>query len=181
MNERDLLRKLNIDLITGDHNPIIKTFEDIWSHLYVIEIDVYHKNGGELIFYIINDDKRKFIFYRDGGNASFWSSYINYWQIFEYRFNLRSSEIQTITMFLIEQALINIKTLPNYPSELSSIPVEQVSNKIKDKSSSLREYIEAALEKITVVPHPLNNIYYGDLYNVLGNIKYFFNDSYDNR
>ena len=101
----DTKRQLSIDLITDTPNDIITWFNDLWSRMHVIETEVYYRNGGELIYYIINDNQKEYIFYHDKKYNSFWCSHYRYWTILESKFNLSYTDIQDVTEILVENAL----------------------------------------------------------------------------
>ena len=107
MIDNSIVRQVNIDLITGDHNPIIEWFNDLCTKLYIIEAEVYHNDGGELIYYMIDHGINKWIFFRDDKNDEFWCNYSNYWSILELKFDINNIEIQNISKVLVENALNN--------------------------------------------------------------------------
>ena len=102
-----LIRQLKIDMITDAYNPIIEWFNSIWNDLYVTETSVYHNNGGELIYFILNNDVKKIIFYQDDSNENFWCHYDNYWSILESKHKLNYKDIQSINKFIVENGLNN--------------------------------------------------------------------------
>ena len=134
-SKEEILRQLKIDLITSDYNPILEWFNDLWSHLYVIEADVCHEDGGEFIYYRIINNVKVYIFYQDNSNK-FWCNYKHYWLNFVSKFNLEYSEIQSITKMLIENSLNN-SIAPNpiythvYNDEIYSV-LNNINKRIND-------------------------------------------------
>ena len=103
-------RQLKIDLVTGDHNPITECFVEIWSKLHVLKTNVFHNNGGELIYYENTDSGKQWVFIEDIKNEQFYCNYEYYWSILSTRFDLEYFEIQTITKLMVENILNN--TIP---------------------------------------------------------------------
>jgi hypothetical protein len=102
-----LSRQVQIAIITDMPNPIVDWFNGIWNQLDIIETDVYHSNGGEIIYYRTIDGKKTMIFYQDDDSGKFWCNYIHYWIILTENYNLSYKEIQSITKILIDNALNN--------------------------------------------------------------------------
>lgn len=100
-----LIRQITIDLITGAQNPIIDLFNVIWVELCNIEADVYHYDGGEVIYYMILDGEKEAIFYLDIDNNDFWCDYEHYWSLFESKFKFQYYNIVGITKILMDNAL----------------------------------------------------------------------------
>ena len=121
-------------MITDTPNPIIEWFNDIWSKMYITETNVYHTQGGEYIFYQIIDNEKKWIFLRDDKNSRFLCEYYNYWSVFESKFSLKYTEIQTITKLLVENALN--ESIPNFFQCLSDTKV--VDNALNNSVPSPR-------------------------------------------
>ena len=111
MNNNSIVRQLNIDLITDEPNPLLNWFNSIWSQLNIIETDVYHNDGGELIYYKIFDNVEKMIFYQDNKNDIFWCSYDNYWSILENMLIRDYYIIHDITKLLVDNALNTVTTI----------------------------------------------------------------------
>ena len=103
-----MIRQLQIDLITNDYNPIIYWFDNnIWSNIKIMEVDVLHKNGGELIYYIVIDNIKKWIFYRNDEFDKFLCNYDYYWSFLETRFYFNYKDIQNVTKMLIYNVMDN--------------------------------------------------------------------------
>jgi len=108
-----LLRSINIDLLLDQHNPIIDRFNSIWVNLHIVETNVYHKNGGELVYFRIDKmGKKEWIFYQDMLMNKFWCNYNRYWVILKADFNINYDEIQIITKLLVNNANCNLTTPP---------------------------------------------------------------------
>ena len=110
MDDTIIKRRINIDLITDAPNPTIEWFNGIWEQLSTFEIDVYHYDGSEVIYYI-NGEKPQWIFYQDNKWGRFWCNLSIYWLPLASKFDLNYEEIQVITKLLVENALNNKITL----------------------------------------------------------------------
>ncbi len=99
-----LARQLSIDFITDTPNPIIEWFSTLWSTLLVIETDVYHDEGGELIYYRIVDGKKQWIFYQDS-STDYWCNDELYWTFLVTQFKVNWGDISAITKVLVENSL----------------------------------------------------------------------------
>ena len=95
------IREIKIDLLTGNKNPIVELFNEITKYTMIIKCDVYHKHGFEFIYH----KDGEWIFYQDSQNGEFWCNYTRYWSLFESNLKLEYQEIQTITKYLVEEAL----------------------------------------------------------------------------
>jgi len=101
-----LIRTTQIDLLLGNTNHVIDYFNSLWATLHIIEVDVYHKSGGEFIYYTLNKlGNKEWIFYQDVAASHFWCNYSKYWIVFCVEFDLTYTETQTITKILIDNAL----------------------------------------------------------------------------
>lgn len=111
-----LVRQLQIDMIADEVNPILEFFNDLLSKLNIIETNVYHNNGGEIIYYIIESNVKIPIFFQDAKNNIFWCNYNHYWLIIESKFVLNYDDVQCITKYLVESVLnIHIEAPMTYP------------------------------------------------------------------
>ena len=120
---------MKIDIITETYNPIIEWFDVLWSKLHVIETDVYHNNGGEIIYYINGDGGfREYIFYIDDVNKFFWCNLNNFWNILKNTFGFIYAEIQDITEFLVERALGRDIPMPQVDYSLIGNVVDRILN-----------------------------------------------------
>ena len=117
--ESSISRQLKIDLITDTPNPIIEWFISIWYKLYVVERNVMHCNGGEMIYYI-NGDVKKCIFFRDDRRGIFRCDFTNFWTTLELSILGKSNdyilpndytECQVITKILVEYLLGDSSTI----------------------------------------------------------------------
>ena len=95
-------RQIKIDLITGDYNPIIEWFNDLWSKLLIMETNVFNEKGGEFIYHTLDND---FLFYIDIQNGLYYCDLVNYWQHLESRLDHRYDELLTISKTLLEHVL----------------------------------------------------------------------------
>ena len=105
------LRDIKIDILTGNKNPIVDLFNEITKDTMIIKCDVYHKHGLEFIYFANAKTAEQYhkdgewIFYQDCKNEKFWCNYTRYWSLFESNFGLDYVEIQSITKYLVEEAL----------------------------------------------------------------------------
>ena len=147
-----IVRQLNIDIITDTPNPIVEWFNDIWSRLYIIETNVFHKNGKEFIYYIIDDDKKRgFFFFQDNKNDKFWCDYDKYWSVLTSKFSLNYHDIQMVTKLLVENALNNSVATPPPRKGYFARLVENVLN------NSVATPVESDIYSNWKVENVLNN------------------------
>jgi hypothetical protein len=100
-----LVRQLTIAMITEEPNEIIDWFNALLSKLIVLQTDVFHPEGEELIYYIMVEGARQFIFYRDDANGKFLCDYYTYWLPYVLKHDLDTEVIEAITKFLVDNAL----------------------------------------------------------------------------
>ncbi len=122
------LRDIKLDLIMGNQNPIIELFHEITSEIEIINCNVYNKDGLEFIYH--KDDQ--WIFYQDCKNEKFWCNFTTYWSFFESKLGLEHLEIQSITKYLVEEAL---KREVVSPSSQKTIPFTKVEEALKREVS----------------------------------------------
>lgn len=154
----NLIRQIQIDLITNDTNPIVEWFNNLWNKLDVIKTNVYHINCGEIVYYL-NGNRKQYIFYQDDENDRFWCNSDHYWKILINDFNLNYNEIQTVTKLLVENALN--KTVAT-PVPLVTKWHEMVENSINNSSN-------AVSNTVIVTPTELNGSFERLLENALNN------------
>jgi hypothetical protein len=103
------IRDIKIDLLMGNQNPIVDLFREITKDLQIINCDVYNKDGMEFIYFVPtkseDNSECEWIFYQDCKKEEFWCNYTKYWSFFESNLRLEYGEIQTITKYLVEEAL----------------------------------------------------------------------------
>lgn len=100
MDNKTFARTLVIDYITGQYNVYITQFNALWEHMSVIETNVFHKFGGEIIYYY--PVTKEFVFYQDNKTDLFLCSYKKYWSMFEDKYQLNSIQISTLTKTMID-------------------------------------------------------------------------------
>ena len=154
------IRQVQIDLITDTPNEIVEWFSDLWSKLYIIETDVYHNDGGELIYYMIDHGKKQWVFYQYNKNDIFWGHYKNYWSLIKNRFDLGYSDIQGVSKLLVENALSNSVATPHV---IHLNKYEQVENSLNISvatpfnSKIMDNYlVECALNNSVSIPNDSN-------------------------
>lgn len=108
------IRNINIDYYLNEDNiNIIDTFfNHIWSDLYILSTNVYHKKGGEFILYNKNRD---WIFFYDEYNSTIVCSKERFWDIFKALTNFTDFEIQEVSRVKIDNVL-NINKKPYHAS-----------------------------------------------------------------
>lgn len=115
------LRDIKIDLLTGSQNPAIDLFNQITCGIEIICCDVYENHGLEFIYH----KDGEWIFYQDCKNEKFWAHYYRYWSPFESKLGLEYLEIQSITKYLVEEALKREVSTPIISKIQSSMGVEE--------------------------------------------------------
>ena len=133
MSNNSLVRQLKIDLITDTPNDIITWFNELWSNMHVIEVDVYEKgSGGAFIYYIVRNNENRFIFFVNYGFKTCWCANDNYWEIIERMFSLDYIDIQYITKILLENNIDRSIMIPtpikSYTSELIDKTLYEYTN-----------------------------------------------------
>ena len=174
-----LIRQIKIDLVLNNPNDIIEWFNGIWSKIHLIETDVYHKDMNELIYYIIIDGKKQWIFYQDRKNERFWCNYNNYWSIISTRFYCEYDAIQAITKVLVENALNNsVSTLKLELSSMTSMVENALNNTNhivistpRNEGLDFYNSVENALNNSLSTPVQSLNTQDRIIDNVLSNIK----------
>lgn len=115
----DIIRQVQIDLITGMPNPIIHWFNGIWYGLTSVHTNVFHNNGGEFIYYQRNlDGHPKVVFFLDTNNGKLLYEETTFASIMRAQFNLGHIEENKITKKLVEDKL-RISNIIPYSSVLS--------------------------------------------------------------
>jgi hypothetical protein len=99
-------------MITDTPNVIIQFFNSIWFNLCVIETNVYHQNGGEIIYYLDNGSSKQWIFFQDNKNDRFWCNNVHFWSFFDMELSIPYGGVQTIVKMLVENGLNNNITTP---------------------------------------------------------------------
>ena len=95
------VRDIKLDILMGNQNPIVDLFNEIIDGIRIINCDVYNNTGLEFIYFKDNE----WIFYQDIKNKSFWCHNDRYWLKFKDEFKLEYEVIQSITKYLVEDAL----------------------------------------------------------------------------
>ena len=122
------LRDIKLDLLMGNQNPIVDLFNEITSGIKIINCNVYNEDGLEFIYH----KDGEWIFYQDSKNEKFWCSNARYWTLFRSKFDLSYEEIQSITKYLVEEALKRELTTPSESIINSLFSVEEALKKELD-------------------------------------------------
>ncbi len=105
------IRDIKIDLLLGAQNPIVDLFQEIAKDLRILNCNVYNEDGLEFIYF---NKENQWIFFQDAKNGKFWAHYKRYWERFEYQLQLKYKEIQALTKFLVEDALLREVDVSNF-------------------------------------------------------------------
>jgi hypothetical protein len=147
------VRDIKIDLVIGNQNPILERFKEMTKDLKIIKCDVYNEGGLEFIYY---NKEREWIFYQDVENGEFWAHYSRYWEILKTEFGLGYKEIQTLTKFLVEEALKRKVVAPNSPFSFLTKKVEEALKREVAEPSCMhlntRKRVEEALKREVAEP-----------------------------
>lgn len=151
-----IVRQLKIDLITDTPNRIIEWFNGIWNTLCIIETNVYHKDGEEFVYYVVNDLGKQWFFYQDDKNDRFWCNYNHYWAFLENKLSINYSGIQEITKLLVDNALNNSVATPQNTSKYIPNTVDDTLNKSVAIPQDAKGYqwckVDNAFKNIVVTP-----------------------------
>ena len=93
-------RQMQIDLITGEFNPIVDWFIEAFSDLVLHECDIFHKKGGEVLYFIPKTSK--WIFYQDNDRKILYCNSKHYYKELNYLYNMQYKDIYGISKILIE-------------------------------------------------------------------------------
>lgn len=139
------VRDIKLDLLFGNDNEIINLFNEITDGIEIVNTNVYNEDGLEFIYH----KDGKWIFFQDAKNGKFWCSNLRYWTLFINKFDLSqcvksklkfeyiNEEIQSITKFLVEEAL---KIEVRKPIGMDSAKTFLVAEKLKQENRSRRRY-----------------------------------------
>lgn len=146
------LRDIKLDLLMGNQNPIVDLFNKITDGIKIINTNVYNNDGLEFIYFVENSQKEtEWIFYQDVKNEEFWCNNGRYWSLFESNFDLEYEEIQSITKFLVEEALKREVSTPKTRYKNSNFKVEEALKrevgKIDNEVLYVSELVEEALKR----------------------------------
>lgn len=110
-----LLRQLQIAVITDTSHPIIDWFNAICMDMYALEANVYHQDGGEIIYYHqYPGNIKRIMFFRNDDRDVFWCDFERYWNIIQVEFGITYSVAQDITKILLDSSL-GSDVLPGKP------------------------------------------------------------------
>ena len=154
------LRDIKLDLLFGKQNPIVNLFNQITKDIKIINCEVYHKEGIEFIYY--KDDQ--WIFYQDCNNEEFWCNHDIYWSLFESNFDLEYEDIQSITKYLVEEALKREVDTPGGVTYTNTSRVEEALKRELNTTywigsptiDSVIDSVEQALKREVGKPEALN-------------------------
>ena len=149
------IRDIKLDLLMGNSNPILDLFNKITYDIQIINCDVYNEDGLEFIYFSENIDtnENEWIFYQDIKNKKFWCNYSNYWSLFENELSLAYEEIQSVTKFLVDEALKKEVVTPGF--RYGSVGVDDALNRelntdpkiIRTKLLSVEEALKREIAK----------------------------------
>lgn len=101
-----ILRRIKIDVITDNTNPIVEWFDKYWDGLLIFKTNIA---DGSIFYYKprkSDDDILPYrtIFYLNSKDDKFFCDNV-YWDEFGKMFNLSYTEVQLVTKFLTENKL----------------------------------------------------------------------------
>lgn len=131
------LRDIKIDLLMGNQNPIVDLFNKITTGVEIVNTNVYNEDGLEFIYH----KDGEWIFYQDVKNEKFWCSNARYWQLFINKFDLIYEEIQSITKFLVEEALKREVSTPKNAVYSKSKKVDEALKQMKHSNKSFKHHL----------------------------------------
>lgn len=148
------LRDIKLDLLMGNQNPIVDLFKEITNDLKIINTNVYNEEGLEFIYY--QPSTNEWIFFQDAKNGKFWCNFATYWSLFESKLGLEYLEIQSITKYLLEEALKREVTTTPRSFFPTNIRVEEALKRevttISISKSSVPIQVEEALKRELTKP-----------------------------
>ena len=146
------LRDIKLDLLMGNQNPIIDLFCEITSGIEIINCNVYNEEGLEFIYH----KDGQWIFYQDAKNGEFWCNFSTYWSFFECKLGLEYLEIQSITKYLVEEALKREVTTPcSHEWQLLLLVEEALKREVATPTPKLERekvYVQDALKREVATP-----------------------------
>ena len=157
------LRDIKLDLLMGNQNPILDLFNEITSGIKIINCNVYNEEGLEFIYFVpAKSRKNEWIFYQDAQNGEFWCNFSTYWSFFECKLGLEYLEIQSITKYLVEEALKREVATPQNTHGSITLGVEEalkreVATPIFSKPT-LHSAVEEALKREVATPEEVNRL-----------------------
>ena len=99
-------RTVQIDIILDNTNELIEWFDQLWDGMMVKEINAFHFDGGEYIYYKLGENNREnVLFFRDDKNLKFWYKENPICYDLGCDFGLYNDEIMSVLKVLIDNKL----------------------------------------------------------------------------
>ena len=137
------VRDIKLDLLFGNDNEIINLFNEITDGIEIVNTNVYNEDGLEFIYH----KDGKWIFFQDVKNGKFWCSNARYWTLFTSKFDLSYEEIQSITKFLVEEALKKEVSTPQISFGLGIVWVEEALKNEVNTPQSLKGFVASMVDE----------------------------------
>ena len=154
------LRDIKLDLLMGKQNPIVNLFDEITKDIKIINTNVYNEEGLEFIYY--QPSTNEWIFFQDAKNDNFWCNFATYWSFFESK--LGYLEIQSITKYLVEEALKREVSTPKSPDVKALCLVEEALKREVGTPKSMNliplQKVEDALKREVATPSTAQVIHF---------------------
>jgi hypothetical protein len=131
-----IIRQVQIDLITEASNEMLDWFNEFWDLLEVVETNVYHKDGGEVIYYYSSSKANKQpIFLIDIRFHVLWCNTL-FWRCIENHIKKANNEkcnseiIQDTIKLILENKLNTTLPIPDYRNNHRHATTQDALNKI---------------------------------------------------
>lgn len=116
MTDTGSVRRLKIDMIIDNSNPIMEWFDEYWKDMLVLEVNT---DNGSIFYYKefeANIFQYRTIFYINASNNKFFWLDHNYWaEISNKFFWLDHALVQQITKILVENKTgMKLEAIPNF-------------------------------------------------------------------
>lgn len=102
MDNSGIIRSIKIDLLLDNHNPIIEYYNNICESLVCVDLNVYHLDGSEQLYYINGTCEKEWVFYYDSTYGVFYCSPNHFLKALQNKFNIS----QTSACFEITKLIL---------------------------------------------------------------------------
>ena len=114
MDYKSLFRRLTINLIIGQSDPIIDMFKSVWDTISVVNVCTDSSGNMQMVYYTPDKNWKLYI---DHDGDLVWINYSFIWVYLEINYTLKHREIQNIIALLItEVGNIDVSTGVNIGS-----------------------------------------------------------------
>lgn len=128
--DEGIVRQIQIDLITGEYNPIIVWFKTLWDYLERHEISnmIQGEIVNDVVYYRWNSkNKKESIFYFETNTQLLKCSYKYYWEEFRMKFDMEYGSTQHITKIIFDH-FNNTGSKPILTSKVESAIIDIIIN-----------------------------------------------------